>query len=93
MPSPQQWLFLLCVALFASLGQLCMTLAYQHDRAPAVASASYISVILAVLYGYFFWGEVPHSLTWVGGVLIISGGILLLKSRLHVSEPPSPAAT
>jgi hypothetical protein len=37
------------VALFASLGQLCMTLAYQHDRAPAVASASYTSVVLAVL--------------------------------------------
>lgn len=93
MPTGQQWLFLLCVALFASLGQLCMTLAYQHDRAPAVASASYTSVVLAVLYGYFFWDEVPHPLSWLGGGLIVGGGILLLKSRIRVVEPPSPAAS
>lgn len=93
MPTLTQWFFLLCVALFASLGQLFMTLAYQHDRAPAVASASYTSVVLAVIYGFFIWGEVPQPLAWLGGGLIISGGILLLKSRLHINEPPSPAAT
>ena len=93
LPTHAQWLFLFCIALFASLGQLCMTLAYQHDRAPAVASASYTSVVLAVVYGYFIWGEVPHPLTWLGGGLIVAGGILLLRSRLHVNEPPSPAAT
>jgi drug/metabolite transporter (DMT)-like permease len=93
MPLPSQWLMLMCVALFASLGQLLMTLAYQRDRAPAVASASYASVILAVLYGFVIWGEVPHPFTWAGGVLIVAGGLFLLKSRLHVNEPPSPAAT
>ena len=91
-PSMKQLLLMLGVALFASLGQLFMTLAYQHDRAPAVASASYASVVLAVVYGYLVWNEIPHHLTWLGGLLIVSGGILLLKSRLHVSEPPSPAA-
>jgi len=93
MPNNKQVLFLLCIALFASLGQLCMTLAYQHDRAPAVASASYTSVVLAVIYGYFFWNEMPQPLTWLGGGLIVAGGILLLKTRIHVNEPPSPAAT
>ena len=93
LPTPLQWFLLSCVAIFASLGQLCMTLAYQYDRAPAVASASYASLILAVAYGYFFWGEIPHPLTWAGGGLIVAGGLFLLKSRLHVNEPPSPAAT
>jgi drug/metabolite transporter (DMT)-like permease len=93
MPSIRHWFFLLCVALFANLGQLLMSLAYQRDRAPAIASASYASVVLALFYGYFIWGEVPQTFTWIGGALIVSGGILLLKSRLHVNEPPSPAAT
>lgn len=92
-PSGRQWTFLICVALFASLGQLFMTLAYQRDRAPVVASASYTSVVLAVLYGYAFWGEIPQPLSWIGGGLIVAGGILLLKSRIHVNEPPSPAST
>ncbi len=92
-PSGRQWMLILGVAVFASLGQLLMTLAYQKDRAPVVAAASYTSVILSVVYGYFFWGETPHLLAWAGGALIVTGGLLLLKSRLHVSEPPSPAAT
>lgn len=93
MPSSRQWLFLMGVAVFASLGQLCMTLAYQHDRAPAVASASYTSVVLAVFYGYFFWDEMPNLLTWLGGGLIVLGGVLLLKSRMRVSEPPASMLT
>ncbi len=93
MPSPHQWVFLLGVALFAGTGQLLMTLAYQKDRAPAVASASYASIILAVLYGYLIWGEVPRPMAWLGGGLIVSGGLLLLKARIHVNEPASPAAT
>jgi drug/metabolite transporter (DMT)-like permease len=92
-PSGRQWVLILGVAVFASLGQLLMTLAYQKDRAPVVAAASYASVILSVVYGYFFWGETPHVLAWAGGGLIVTGGLLLLKARLHVSEPLSPAAT
>ena len=93
MPSEKQWLLLVGVAVFASFGQLCMTLAYQRDRAPAVASASYTSVVLAVIYGYFFWGEVPQLLTWLGGTLIVFGGVLLLKSRMRISEPPASMLT
>jgi drug/metabolite transporter (DMT)-like permease len=93
MPDPRQWLFIIGVAIFASMGQFLMTLAYQMDRAPVVASASYTSVILSVVYGYFIWGEIPHPLAWLGGGLIIAGGLLLLKARNHVTEPATPAAT
>ena len=93
MPSAGLWPFIIGIALFASLGQMFMTLAYQRDRAPVVASSSYASVVLAVLYGYFFWGEIPGPTAWLGGGLIIFGGILLLKNRLRINEPPSPAAT
>jgi drug/metabolite transporter (DMT)-like permease len=93
MPDLTQVVLLIFVALFASLGQLFMTQAYQQDQAPAIASASYTSVILAVVYGYFIWGEVPHPFTWLGGGLIVAGGILLVKARFRITEPPSPAVS
>jgi len=83
----KQWLLILGVAVFASLGQLFMTSAYGKDRAPVVAAASYSSVILSVVYGYLFWHEIPQPMAWVGGGLIILGGLLLLKSRYRASEP------
>ncbi len=87
MLASHQWLLIIGVALFASLGQLLMTSAYRHDRAPVVAAASYSSVVLSVIYGYFFWGEVPQPTAWFGGLLIIGGGLLLVRSRYRVSEP------
>ena len=83
----REWLLILGVALFASLGQILMTSAYRLDRAPAVGAASYSSVILSVVYGYFFWGEVPSPAAWFGGGLIVAGGIILVVSRLRVQEP------
>lgn len=84
------WLLIIGVALFASLGQILMTSAYRRDRAPAVGAASYSSVIFSVVYGYFFWGEVPPLAAWLGGGLIVLGGILLLVNRFRVSEPAAP---
>ncbi len=83
------WLLIAGVAVFASLGQILMTSAYRRDRAPAVAAASYSSVILSVVYGFIFWGEIPQPMAWAGGGLIITGGILLLTSRFRISEPAS----
>ncbi|HIJ79031.1 MAG: DMT family transporter [Desulfobulbaceae bacterium] len=85
--SAGQWLFTGGVALFASLGQLLMTEAYRRDRAPAVAAAAYSSVILSVLYGYLFWGELPLPIAFGGAGLIVAGGLLLVLVRWRVSEP------
>ena len=92
-PTPRQWFLAAGVSLFATVGQFLMTLAYQKDRAPVVAAASYTSVLLSVIYGWVFWDEVPPAMAWLGGALVVAGGLLLLRARLHVAEPPSPAAT
>ncbi len=82
-----QWLSITGVALLASMGQFFMTTAYGKDRAPAIAAASYASILLSVFYGYVFWNEMPEPLAWAGGFLIILGGLLLLKMRYRMLEP------
>jgi drug/metabolite transporter (DMT)-like permease len=86
----RQWLLISGVAFFASLGQMLMTLAYRRDQAPAVAAASYSSVILSVFYGAFFWNEMPGIPALAGAALILTGGLFLIKSRFRVNEPASP---
>lgn len=61
-------------------------MAYRYDKAPIIAASSYASVVLSVLYGYFFWGEVPAPATWLGGLCIVSGGIWLVYSRMRKSR-------
>jgi len=83
MPSWQQWGLIAGISLLASSGQYLLTMAYRYDKAPAIAASSYASVVLSVIYGYFFWGEVPAPATWLGGLCIVSGGLWLVYSRLQ----------
>ena len=82
MPDLDQWLLLGGVALFSTIGQYLMTLAYRMEYAPVVAAASYSSIVFSVLYGYFFWNEIPPSSAWAGGFLIVAGSFILLRSRI-----------
>lgn len=83
MPDWRQWGVIVGISLFASSGQYLLTMAYRYDKAPAIAASSYASVVLSVLYGYIFWGEVPAPATWIGGVFIVCGGLWLMVSRLR----------
>ena len=85
-PSLQQWGMIAGISLFASGGQYLLTMAYRYDKAPIIAASSYASVVLSVLYGYFFWGEVPAPATWFGGFCIVAGGIWLVYSRMRTER-------
>ncbi len=82
MPDRDEWLLLAGVALFSTIGQYLMTLAYKMDYAPVVAAASYSSIVFSILYGYFFWNEIPPASAWIGGSLILAGSFILLRSRI-----------
>jgi len=82
----RQWLVIAAVALLATCGQILMTNAYRRDRAPAVAAASYSSLVLSVVYGYLFWDEIPGPRVIAGGFFILAGGLFLLKSRYGREE-------
>ncbi len=81
LPDRTQWLLLTGIAFFSSAGQYLMTLAYRMDSAPVVAAASYASIIFSVFYGYIFWEEIPPQPAWIGGLLIIAGSVILMRSR------------
>lgn len=82
-PTLGQWGLIAGISVLASSGQYLLTMAYAHDKAPAIAASSYASVVLSVIYGYLFWDEIPATGTWIGGIFIVSGGIWLVYSRIQ----------
>jgi drug/metabolite transporter (DMT)-like permease len=81
LPADNTWWFIVGIATFASLGQFLMTLAYRCEIAPVVAASSYASILLSILYGYFFWGEVPETIALAGAGCLLIGGGILARSR------------
>ncbi len=82
-PDWRQWGLIGGISFFASSGQYLLTTAYRYDKAPAIAASSYASVVFSVLFGYYFWGEIPAPTTWIGGLCIVCGGIWLIYSRMR----------
>jgi len=81
-PSKEKMLPLLLISLFAAIGQILMTTAYTLEEAQRIAPIGYFGVIFATIYGYLFWKEIPDLLSFLGGFLIITGGLILFGRKI-----------
>jgi drug/metabolite transporter (DMT)-like permease len=78
MPTSQQWLFIVLAGIFGTFGQLLMTMSYAYAEASVIAPLDYTNLLMAVVYGYVFFGEVPRWSTWAGAPLVIAAGLIIL---------------
>jgi len=74
-PSLRQGIFLIMIGLFATGGQIFLTLAYKHCEASRVAIYMYSHIIFALIFGIVFWNEIPDILSITGGILIIGSAV------------------
>ncbi len=78
MPSSKEFLYLISAGLIGGIAQIFLTLSYKHAEASLLAPFDYVSMIFAVVIGYFIFAEVPTVWTISGACLIVSGGILII---------------
>jgi len=90
--SPWDWghaLWLLPMALLASLGQWCMTRAYSHGATLLVANLQYSGIVFGALYSLVLFGDRIPLIGWLGMGLICASGIAatVLRSRAAPDAP------
>jgi drug/metabolite transporter (DMT)-like permease len=91
--SAWQWehaLWLLPMALLASLGQWCMTRAYSHGATLVVANLQYSGIVFGALYSVMLFGERMPWIGWAGMALIVASGIAATVLRARAA-PDAPA--
>jgi drug/metabolite transporter (DMT)-like permease len=59
------------------------TKAYSIAPASAIAPINYFAVVLAGLWGWLIWQQVPDSWSLLGSALVICGGLL----TIYLSRP------
>lgn len=69
---------LILAGLLGGIGQIGLTAAYRYADAGVVAPFDYFSMLLALLIGYFVFGEVPTLTVLGGAALVIAAGILII---------------
>jgi drug/metabolite transporter (DMT)-like permease len=78
-PTLEQWGLLAVIGIFTQVGQYCLTMAYQLEKAEKLAIWGYLNVVMAFAIGWLMFGEAIalHHLLGVG-IIIAS---LVISSR------------
>ena len=91
-PDATQWQLLILCGLIVSFGGYLLSQAYRLGEAPAVAPFEYASLPIALVVGYYLWGDWPDWAAFTGTGLIIGSGLLVvyLENRDSVRAAQLP---
>jgi drug/metabolite transporter (DMT)-like permease len=94
MPTREQWALLLVIAVVALIGHYLVIAAYRFGEASLLAPLSYAEMIMAVVCGWWFFGDFPDRWTFLGvGILIGCAIYISYRERVRgvaVGEPTPP---
>ena len=69
---------LVVAGLLGGVGQILLTSSYRMADASLIAPFDYSSMLLAIIVGLAFFGEVPAPTTLIGATIIIAAGVLII---------------
>lgn len=90
----RQFGFIAVAALCIAVGYICTVDAFRHAEVPVIVPMRYAGLPLALLLGYFIWGDVPTTLASLGIALIVASGLYILhRERIRgitasTADPP-----
>jgi len=73
------WFIALGIALYT--GYLCLIIGSRIGELSFIGPFKYVSIILALVYGYLIWGDMPTLTMIAGASIIVISGILLLSGE------------
>lgn len=84
-PTPEQYAWLALVAVFATIGQVCLAQAFREADVSAVLPVDFTKLIWAVGIGIVFFAEIPTVWTLSGGA-VIAGSVLYVAYRERIER-------
>lgn len=94
-PTPWAWMLMMVSAVFLLFATTFMTVGLRTGEIAVVAPFRYVPVPLALMLGYWLWGDVPDGIAAVGIVLVLGAGLYTLHrertSLRRATKAPTPA--
>jgi len=83
LPSLKDFIFLSLVGICGSIANLFMTSAYRIAEASLITPLKYLSIISAIIAGYYIFSEIPSVITLIGSMLIVlSSFIIFMREKI-----------
>lgn len=91
MPASGDWLLLLGVGVVSLFAQLLIVHSYQFAPVYLIAPFEYITILWALLLGWWLFEEVPTTIMLSGAMLVIICGLVIIRLE-HRENPPGKIA-
>ena len=86
MPSFDDLLILSLLGIFGGLANLWLSQSYKFSEVSLVTPLKYLSLVFAIIFGFFIWGEIPTFKTLVGATLVITSSIIIFKREVMLKK-------
>ncbi len=78
MPTAGEAAMLIGAGVIGGVAQIFLTSSYRFAGAAVLAPFDYVSILFAILIGYFVFSEVPTMATLIGSAIVIAAGVLII---------------
>ena len=76
-PALFDWLMMIAMGAIAASGHFLLIKAFELAPASTLAPFTYWEIISTTVIGYVWFGDFPHSLTWLGIAIVIGSGVYI----------------
>ena len=83
--NPLMWFYLIAVSVLGFVFQFLTTKAYTYTTPTRVSVIAYLAIVISVIYGWIFWGNIPDIKFIIGALCVIAGGILVVIDKKRLS--------
>ena len=83
MPSFNHFLILSLVGIFGGVSNLWLSQSYKYSEVSLVTPLKYLTLVFAIIFGYFIWDEIPTIKTLIGALLVIVSTLIIFKREIY----------
>tara|TARA_B100000579_G_C22709418_1_gene793779 strand:- start:186 stop:1073 length:888 start_codon:yes stop_codon:yes gene_type:complete len=77
-PSTHDLLIMIFAGICATGGQMLLTYAFTNNQASTVSPFTYVTVMMATIFAWIGWGELPDLSSGIGALCIVSSCLFLI---------------
>ena len=83
MPSFNHFLILSLVGVFGGVSNLWLSQSYKYSEVSLVTPLKYLTLVFAIIFGYFIWDEIPTIKTLIGALLVIISTLIIFRREIY----------
>ena len=86
LPNFKDFILLALIGVTGGGANLLLTQSYKLSEVSLVAPLKYLSLIFAILFGYFIWDEIPSFKNLVGAAMVITASLIILRREIYYNK-------